>query len=364
MRQCDVLSASPCKTSTSASSACERNPPPGTLWFQSRMLLGTVTIPCHSVILSARSQYIAAAFKGPFIESQKRTIELQMGNEQEVLDLQLLLKLSYGGSYTRDRDHLLNLEIRMRLAILANAYEFRECVDEVFVSFVKRSIPGKALSCLLNMPEELRNHPGMAGFATSVIEDSLNEDVKDLSLDAMAALLKSDHLDRGVENEAYYLLGAWIHRCPHLRGGDERGGSEKTQLAKRTEAFKILAEHVRFEHMTTDLLANIVATCPLTIASGLSPWIMHCSLAAHDTKWKATNKYQINLGRNERAYGESEWKFNTCFKMEELLTLKKDLCAYLVATMRGVRLEASHVFTSAPLVRSRAIATKSSFSMV
>jgi hypothetical protein len=135
------------------------------------MLLGTVTIPCHSVILSARSQYFAAAFKGPFIESQKRTIELQMGNEQEVLDLQLLLKLSYSGSYTRDGDHLLNMEIRMRLAILANAYEFRECVDEVFLSFVKRSTPGKALSCLLNMPEELRNRPGMAGFATSVIED-------------------------------------------------------------------------------------------------------------------------------------------------------------------------------------------------
>jgi hypothetical protein len=70
---------------------------------------------------------------------------------------------------------------------------------------------------------------------------SLNEDVKDLSLDAMAALLKSDHLDQGVGNEAYYLLGAWIYQCPHLGGGDERGGSEKTQLAKRTEAFKILA---------------------------------------------------------------------------------------------------------------------------
>ena len=61
---------------------------------------------------------------------------------------------------------------------------------------------------------------------------SLKSFVKNLSVDVVAAFLKSSALDLRVENEAYYLLCAWIYQCPHLKeGGDKREGG---RMAART----------------------------------------------------------------------------------------------------------------------------------
>jgi len=46
----------------------------------------------------------------------------------------------------------------MRLAVLANALEFRECVDATFSSFVELSTFEEALLSFEAMPEELQNH--------------------------------------------------------------------------------------------------------------------------------------------------------------------------------------------------------------
>jgi len=233
--------------------------------------------------LAARSSYFAAALQGGFLESQQKMVELQVSDEQAVVDLKLLHKLSYSGSYIHDEDVLLDLQTRMRLAVLADALEFRECVDAIFSSFVELSTFEEALVCFVAMPEELQNHQFMGALANKIIKslataaegdanavkalgmvidqvakevakDKTEEDrmgdmlrqtgdalpkalgpiallfetapysnggslydklslksfVKNLSVDAVAAFLKSSALRLRVENEAYYLLCAWI----------------------------------------------------------------------------------------------------------------------------------------------------------
>lgn len=111
-------------------------PPPPSQQQQQQQAPPTIDIPCHSWIL-INSSYFAASLDGAFIESQKKMVEVELADEQAVSDLKLLFKLSYTDSYMRDGDVLLDVHTRMRLAFLANALEFRECVDEVLSSFEK-----------------------------------------------------------------------------------------------------------------------------------------------------------------------------------------------------------------------------------
>ena len=137
---------------------------------QQQAALRTIDIPCHANILAARSSYFAAALQGGFLESQKKVVELQVADEQAVVDLKLLLKLSYSGSYIYYEDVLLDLQTRIRLVILADALEFRECVDAIFSSFVVLSTSEEALARLEEMTEELQDHQGMAALVNKVIE--------------------------------------------------------------------------------------------------------------------------------------------------------------------------------------------------
>ena len=86
-------------------------------------------IRAHAILLSASSPYFDKALSGEWAEAVERRIELEVMNEQELEDLQLLVKLSYSSSYTHDGDQLLPLETRLRLAMRADALEFVGAVD-------------------------------------------------------------------------------------------------------------------------------------------------------------------------------------------------------------------------------------------
>lgn len=115
-----------------------------------------------------------------------------------------------------------------------------------------------------------------------------------------------------MENEAYYLLCAWIYECPHLKGSDGKGGGGSEEDGSEDDepevaAFKQLAVHIRFQHITTDFLANIVATRPLAVAFNLFPWILRCSLLARNTDPDLARASNIGLGRFNHGQAGYEW---------------------------------------------------------
>jgi len=165
---------------------------------------------------------------------------------------------------------------------------------------------------------------------------SLKAHARELSLGAVAAFLEKSDLDIRVENEAYYLLCVWIYQCPHLKESDGKGGGGSQADGSEEEdskvaAFTKLAVHIRFQHITTDFLANIVANCPPAVASNLLPWIMRCSLLARNTDPDLARASNISLGRFNRGVGGYEWNVWTCFGLEELLPLKpgKEIVKYI-----------------------------------
>lgn len=78
----------------------------------------------YSRILCARSRHIAACMNGQWAEAAEQRVELTVANEQQLGDIDLLLKLTYSDSYTRDGGRLLPLAMRLRLAVRADALEF------------------------------------------------------------------------------------------------------------------------------------------------------------------------------------------------------------------------------------------------
>lgn len=131
----------------------------------------TVDIPCHSLILASRSRYFDAALSGAYLESQQKTVELQLADDQAVDDLRLLIKLSCGLSYVQDGDARLPKAVRLRLAFLANALEFVECVQEYLLSLSEDDLTLKdAFALLDDMPEELWEHEATVLIMSKVIK--------------------------------------------------------------------------------------------------------------------------------------------------------------------------------------------------
>lgn len=118
------------------------------------------------------------------------------------------------------------------------------------------------------------------------------------------------------------------YQCPHLKGSDgkEGGGSEEGDSENEdpeVATFEKLAVHIRFQHITTDFLADVVANCPLATCSDLLPWVMRCSLLARNTDPDLTRAFNISLERFNRGQGGYEWNVWTCFGLEELMPLKQ-----------------------------------------
>lgn len=96
-------------------------------------------------------------------------VELELSDDEAIDDMRLLLRLTYGPTYTSDAGVLLDLSTRLRLAVLGNALEFVDCVEECLRSVVTNLTFIEALTCLDEIPEELRPHAAIAGLPTAVI---------------------------------------------------------------------------------------------------------------------------------------------------------------------------------------------------
>ena len=93
-----------------------------------------IDIPCHAVVLCARSPFFSSALGGGCAEARSSIVEIVLDNEQMVEALRLLLKLNYTRSYTEDESGPLDDCMRLRLAVVADRYGFGECLDECIVS--------------------------------------------------------------------------------------------------------------------------------------------------------------------------------------------------------------------------------------
>lgn len=261
---------------------------------------------------------------------QTKTVELTLPEQATVDDLRLLFKLSYSATYVRDNDALLDKPTRLRLAMLAQIYAFDDCVSEVIVSLGAHLSMKGALTLLDDLPEGVREHPAVPELRLKVIKtlatdiDKLADTetatagswecpgkalgpvhklfgegsdryglfytsiplkpfVKNLSVAAMGALLGSDKLQMAVEEEAYYPLGAYLHQSNHVTA------------AMRGIYFKALVENIRFHHISSDYLANVVTCCPLAIDSGLIPSFLRSALVYRDVDKELAGGYSVAL---------------------------------------------------------------------
>ena len=126
-------------------------------------------IPCKSAVLSARSAYIKACLQGEWREAGTRTVDITLEDEQAVADFQLMLKLSYSASYTKDGLVPLDRETRLRLAQLADAYEMTDCVTECLLSLADNVSLEDAIACLDQVPGRLAAHPATAALKEKLI---------------------------------------------------------------------------------------------------------------------------------------------------------------------------------------------------
>lgn len=123
------------------------------------------------MILTSRSRYFDAALSGAYVENQKKTVEIELADDQAVDDLRLLIKLSCGLSYVQDGDVRLPKAIRLRLAFLANALEFVECVQECLRSFSEEDLTlEEAFALLDDMPEELWEHDATILLMSKIVK--------------------------------------------------------------------------------------------------------------------------------------------------------------------------------------------------
>lgn len=132
----------------------------------------TIDITCHSVVLAARSPYFAASMESGF--STSRSVNLTLPDEQAVRDLRLLLKLNYTGCYIADETGAtLDYDTLLRLAVLGEAFEFTECLDQCMGFLEDGLVQGKIHWD--DIPEKFHGHEcvkALKGRATMAIGET------------------------------------------------------------------------------------------------------------------------------------------------------------------------------------------------
>jgi len=138
-------------------------------------------------------------------------------------------------------------------------------------------------------------------------------DIKRLSARVMSILLGSDKLQLRSENDAYYLLCAWL--------------SQSRRISDQKECrvlFSRFLPQLRFEHMSQDFLSAFVSACPYANASGLFSYILRYSHARltlprnlHDS-----HKKLVKMGKKDRSMGDLPCTLKSKLGLQDLLPLK------------------------------------------
>lgn len=124
----------------------------------------------------------------------------------------------------------------------------------------------------------------------------LHDEVKELSSVVMKVLLGSETLQLRSENDAYYLLCAWLSQAQCIPDEPER-----------QTLFKQLVLQLRFHHMSPDFLCAVISVCPYANASGLIPYIMRCSQALRIPPPARTKAKGLKWGFDDRSKGHPEY---------------------------------------------------------
>ena len=297
-------------------------------------------IKAHSVVLSACSAYFDRALSGDWAEAVERRVELTVDDEQELEDLKLLIKLSYTDSFNRLNGELLPLPTRLRLAVRADALGFVGALDRIVASLPLGMDLDGAFTCMATLPSSLEAHPGMADVLTKAVKmvatslgpvagmfedmmqpigfDSmlpLRDIVKVLPLPVFRRLLASEALQLQSENEAFILLVAWMEQSPNV-----------TDDAQHLALFKELAPLLRFHHMTTDFLANIVlGSGHVHRSGGLMLPVLHLALVQREASPPALREERAIQGSMNRGVVPSlaSWELKATFTLEEVAALQQ-----------------------------------------
>jgi len=147
---------------------------------------------------------------------------------------------------------------------------------------------------------------------------SLRPDVKEFPAGVMEVLLGSEKLQLRSENDAYYLMCAWLLQSEHISDQEER-----------QVLFKSFCRQLRFHFMSQDFLGALVTACPYARASEFDFLldIMRCS---HTRRTLPQNlpdsqRKRVKMGKEDRSMGNLTCTFKNSFNLAALLPLKKDL---------------------------------------
>jgi hypothetical protein len=300
-------------------------------------------IPCHALVLSSASDYFDRV-RGGWAESESKVINITREDKEDLMYFKELLELSYTGSYTHDSDgSLLDRETRLRVA-MASEFEFGRAIDECIASLREGLTLAEQILCLEEeVPAGLQARPVVLQWKTKVLQSivggelglvheffeevhevtnlwdpslfyevlPLKEHIKALSAESMGKLLGSDALQLQKEEEAYYLLGAWLHQSTHI------------EEEERVSVYKKLVSKIRFHHISSDYLACVVACCPLASISGMGLSFFQSALVHRNVEKGVAKKSEADLGAIDRGSGDESWVFESRLMLEDVIKLEK-----------------------------------------
>ena len=174
---------------------------------------------------------------------------------------------------------------------------------------------GKALGSVDKIFEEgafitgsplLRSHKRFAVYKLL----SLPAAIKDLSAEVMEVLLASETLQLRSENNAYYLLCAWLSQSPQF-----------WKISERQARSKQLLPLLRFHHMSRDFLGAVVSACPYANAPDLLRRIMRRSHAPRAVPFSQAEieRYGVKFGKRDRSLGDLSCHFYCKLEVADLL---------------------------------------------
>lgn len=254
---------------------------------------------------------------------------------------------TYTDTYTEIGRKIVDRATRLRLAELADAFEFEDCVNECLSSLGRDLTLESAITALDDIPEHLRQHSAIDDLKELVqsaliieidklatvynmkgrnypeaerellskagavlaellgpVEDfiygfepldsggdrlkfyhqfSLNDEIAELPVTVMRVLLASDALQVKSENETYTFLIAWLLQAEDIKEDD------------MFPTFKKMIDLLRFEHFSPDFVMNVVNYCPFVVAEDDDGKVMG------EIMWKAFSRRHANAALLRKA---------------------------------------------------------------
>ncbi|KAL8543508.1 hypothetical protein ACS0TY_004162 [Phlomoides rotata] len=209
------------------------------------------TVHINSLILAARSTFFRKLFSNGMLESEQKNATLRINTSEEA-SLMDLLKYVYSNNLPTSLNGLLDLLVR------ADKFEVASCLRDCTRSLQNLPMTYESASIYLDLPPSLLMSPIVEPLAVAAKQflianfkdlDKFKEEMLNLPLVGIQAVLSSDDLRVTSEGVVYDFVLRWVHK-------------HYSDLEERREILKIHLLHlVRFPFMTTKKLTEEVQTC-------------------------------------------------------------------------------------------------------